>query len=127
MLVDVEVQDASATDFAGLVLSDGNYDADGLAARASELEFVRGFFAAGLPVAAIGDAARILVAADTVRGRQLTAAPDVRMELVRAGANWTDERVVVCEEGPSVLVTAQGRSDLPVFCRAFTWRFYPAV
>lgn len=124
MPVDVEVPDASATDFAGLVLPDGDYAGDGLRGQPGALAFVHAFFAAGLPVAAIGGAARVLVAANALRGRRLTAAPGLRTELTRAGANWADERVVVCELGRSVLVTARERADLPVFCRAFTRRFF---
>jgi len=128
MHVDVEVHDADATDFAGLVLPGGDC-AEEASARPSTSDgraeaFVRAFFAAGLPVAAIGGAARILAAADAVRGRQLTSAPSLRAELARAGASWADSPVVVCERRRSVLVTAQGRSDLPVFCRAFTQRFF---
>jgi protease I len=128
MHVDVEVLDATATDFVGLVLPDDDGAAEPSAQHSGDdggvVALVRAFFAAGLPVAAIGGAARILAAADTVCGRLVTSAPKLRAELARAGASWTGERVVVCERGRSVLVTAQDRSDLPVFCRAFTRRFF---
>jgi protease I len=123
MHIDVEVRDADAADFAGLVVPDG----DGIVEPGAQLAaaaFVRAFFAAGLPVAAIGGGQRILVAADAARGRQLTSAPGLRAELAQAGAHWINMRVVVCERGRSVLVTAQDPSDLPVFCQAFTRRFF---
>jgi protease I len=129
MHVDVEVAEADATEFAGLVLlSDGagaeEPDAQRYPAQPEIAGFVQAFFAVGLPVAAIGGAARVLVAADVARGRRLTSAPSLQTELVQAGADWTAERVVVCARRPSVLVTAQDRTDLPSFCQAFTRRFF---
>lgn len=123
MQVDVEVADADAADYAGLVVPDGDGTVEP-GAQSAAVAFVSAFFEAGLPVAVIGGAAHILAAADAVRGRELTSTPNLKGQLIQAGANWTDNRVVVCERGRSVLVTAQDQSDLPVFCQAFTRRFF---
>lgn len=124
MQPDVELPDADAAGFAGLVLAGGQYRAAGAGGQPGAVVFVRAFVKAGLPVAAIGGAAGILIAAGGVAGRRLTSAPSLRTELAAAGASWADERVVVCEQRPGVLVTAQDRSDLPAFCRAFTRSFF---
>lgn len=50
---DVQVQDASAASFAGLVLPGGIVHAEQLWVQPSAVGFVRDFFAAGLPVAAM--------------------------------------------------------------------------
>ncbi len=75
---------------------------------------------AGQPVAAICHAPWTLIEADAVRDRTLTSWPSLRTDLRNAGATWVDEQVVVCEKGPSVLVTSRRPQDLPAFCAAFT-------
>jgi protease I len=54
------------------------------------LEIVRHFDAARKPLAAICHGPQVLVAADVVRGRKLTAYPAVRPELLAAGAQWVE-------------------------------------
>ena len=73
MLVDVDVADANVADFAGLVLPGGAVNADQLRASPLALSLVRGFFAAGRPVAAICRAPSVLLEAGVVAG----AAPDL--------------------------------------------------
>jgi protease I len=121
--VDIHVADAAATDFCGLVLPGGLANADQLRANPAAVQFARGFFAAGLPVAAICRAPWVLTEAGVVPGRQLTSWPGIRTDLRNAGATWLDDHVVVCDQGPNVLVTGQDASDLPVFCQWFTRAF----
>jgi protease I len=74
--------------------------------------FVRSFFNAGKPVAAICHAPWTLVEADVVRGRTLTSWPSLQTDIRNAGGTWVDEEVHV-DQG---LVTSRGPDDLDAFC-----------
>lgn len=63
------------------------------------LSFVKAFFQAGKPVAAICHAPWILINAGVVEGRKMTSVPSVAQDLRNAGVNWVDEPVVV-DSGP---------------------------
>jgi protease I len=58
-----------------------------------------------------------------VRGRKLTSWPSVKTDLVNAGANWVDEEVVECSDGPNTLVSSRKPDDLPAFCNALVGAF----
>ncbi len=123
MPVDVQVMDATAASFAGLVLPGGIMNGDQLRSEPLAVGFVRDFFAAGLPVAAICQSSWLLIEADVVRHRRLTSWPSLRGELSNAGAIWVADHVVTCEDGPNALITCGGPGDLPTFCDTFTRRF----
>jgi deglycase len=110
--VDRTVQEASESDYDGLVLPGGVANPDFLRGDEDAVAFVRSFFEAGKPVAAICHAPWTLVEADVVRGRKLTSWPTLRTDIVNAGGNWVDEEVVV-DNG---LVTSRKPDDLPAFC-----------
>ncbi|MEJ2539123.1 MAG: type 1 glutamine amidotransferase [Gemmatimonadota bacterium] len=109
--VDVTLPDASASDFDALLLPGGQMNPDRLRTFSSAVNFVRDFFTAGKPVAAICHAPSLLIEAKVVEGRKLTSYPSIRTDLVNAGAEWVDEEVVV-DEG---LVTSRNPQDLPAF------------
>ncbi len=102
--------DASAYDW--LVLPGGAHSPDQLRVDDEALDFVRAFFDAGKPVAAICHAPWILIDAGVAEGRRLTSYKTIRTDLRNAGAEVVDEEVVV-DEG---LVTSRGPDDLPAFC-----------
>ncbi len=56
--------------------------------NARVLEIVRAFNDAGKPIAAICHGQQVLVAAGAVKGKQCTAYPAVKPDLVAAGAEW---------------------------------------
>ena len=76
--------------------------------------FVHDMDAAGKPVAAICHAGSMLVSAKMLRGRNATSFYSVRDDLEAAGANWSDEPVVM----DGNLITSRVPGDLPAFCRA---------
>lgn len=123
MQVDIQLADATAADFAGLVVPGGLEHAGQLRGDAQAVGFVRGFFAAGLPVAAMCHAPWVLMDAGVLPGRRVTSWPGIRSELRHAGATWVDDHVVVCDLGPNVMVTGRAQADLPAFCDLFTRRF----
>ena len=110
--VDVAVGEADASDFDGLVLPGGVANPDNLRTDSQAVDFVRAFFEAGKPVAAICHAPWTLIEAGVVDGRKLTSWPSLQTDLRNAGAEWVDEEVVV-DEG---LVTSRKPDDLDAFC-----------
>jgi len=110
------VGEASAGSFDGLVLPGGVANPDFLRMDPEAVAFVKGFFEAGRPVAAICHAPWTLIEADVVRGRVLTSWPSLRTDLRNAGATWVDEQVKVCDHAPSKLVTSRKPGDLKAFC-----------
>src|SRR5215211_8543458 len=110
--VNKTVEQVSADDYDGLVLPGGVANPDALRTRESAVRFVRSFFEAGKPVAAICHAPWTLVEADVVRNRTLTSWPSLQTDIRNAGGNWVDEEVVV----DGGLVTSRKPDDLDPFC-----------
>ena len=121
--VDDTVDGKSARDYHGLVLPGGVANPDYLRMQPAAVAFAKSFFDAGKPVAAICHAPWTLVEADVVRGRRMTSWPSLKTDLRNAGAEWVDEEVVVCENGPNVLVTSRKPDDLKAFCGEVVDRF----
>ena len=113
--VDETVADADASSYDALVLPGGVANPDALRMDDGAVAFVKAFFDAGKPVAAICHAPWTLVEADVVRGRRLTSWPSLRTDLRNAGADWVDEQVVVDRSGASTLVTSRNPGDLDAF------------
>jgi protease I len=110
--VDRTAKDADASDYDGLVLPGGVANPDFLRADEHAVKFVRAFFEAGKPVAAICHGPWTLVEADVVRGRTLTSWPSIKTDIKNAGGEWVDEEVHV----DAGLVTSRKPDDLPAFC-----------
>jgi protease I len=110
--VDRAVAEANPEDYDGLVLPGGVANPDFLRTDEDAVRFVRSFFEAGKPVAAICHAPWTLVEADVVRGRTLTSWPSLRTDIRNAGGEWVDEQVHT-DQG---LVTSRKPDDLPAFC-----------
>lgn len=109
--VDRTLDQASATDYDALMLPGGPLNPDQLRMNDSAVRFVRDFFDAAKPVAAICHGPWTLVEADVVKGRTVTSWPSLKTDLRNAGATWVDEEVVV-DQG---LVTSRNPHDLPAF------------
>jgi protease I len=116
--VDEVVGEASASSFGALVLPGGVANPDFLRTDDKAVAFVRAFFDAGRPVAAICHAPWTLVEADVVRGRTLTSWPSLQTDLRNAGATWVDEQVKIDDNGSNKLVTSRKPDDLKAFCEA---------
>ena len=117
--VDVTIDQADVSQFDGLVLPGGVANPDALRLDAGAVAFVRGFFEAGKPVAAICHAPWLLVEADVVRDRTVTSWPSLQTDLRNAGATWVDEEVVE----DANLVTSRKPDDLPAFCSSLVSKF----
>jgi protease I len=109
--VEFLLDEADPQDFDALLLPGGVANPDQLRMNPKAVEFVRGFFDAGKPVAAICHGPWTLIEAGAVKGRTMTSWPSIKTDLINAGANWVDEEVVV-DNG---LVTSRKPDDIPAF------------
>lgn len=107
---ELAIADADPDDYDALFIP-GGFSPDRLRADDRVVRFVRAF--ANRPIFAICHAPQLLLTADLVRGRTMTAWKTVRKELGFAGANVVDQEVVVDRN----LVTSRSPSDLDAFVR----------
>lgn len=112
--VDTRLQQARPEDFDALLLPGGVINPDALRIIPEAVAFVKAFFDAGKPVAAICHGPWTVIEADKARGRRMTSWPSLRTDLRNAGANWVDEETVV-DRG---LLTSRKPDDIPAFNRA---------
>ena len=109
--VDLQVSQAAAAGCDALVLPGGVVNADHLRVDKDAQNFTRGFFEQHKPVASICHGPWLLIDAGVILGRNVTSYHTLQTDLKNAGANWTDEEVVV-DQG---LVTSRNPDDLPAF------------
>lgn len=109
--VDRLTAEADASDYHALLIPGGVLNPDALRQDEDALKFVKDFFKAGKPVAAICHGPQVLISAEVVKGRTLTSTRPIKIDLENAGAIWQNEEVVV-DQG---LVTSRSPDDLPAF------------
>jgi protease I len=109
--VDRPIEEARAEDYDALLLPGGVMNPDKLRRNPAVQRFVRSFFNAGKPVAAICHGPWTLIDAGVVQGRTMTSYETIQTDLKNAGANWVDREVVV-DHG---LVTSRKPGDIPAF------------
>ena len=66
---------------------------------------------AGKTVAAICHAPWLLIEAGIVKGRDMTSYKSIKTDLINAGANWIDDKVVVSNG----IITSRNPGDLDAF------------
>ena len=79
--VDKSVKAVSASDYDGLVLPGGVANPDALRMDKDAVAFIKSFFTAGKPVAAICHAPWTLIEAGVVKGRTLTSWPSLKTDI----------------------------------------------
>ena len=117
--VDTTFAEASVSDYDGLVLPGGVANPDTLRTDADAVRFVKGFVAAGKPVAAICHAPWTLVEAGVLNGRRLTSWPSLQTDIRNAGGTWVDQEVV----SDSGIITSRKPDDIPAFSRTMIEQF----
>ena len=110
--VDKSLDAAKPGDYDALVLPGGVINPDALRLVPKAVDFVRSFVKDGKPIAAICHGPWMLINAGGVDHRKMTSWPSLQTDLRNAGAQWSDEAVVV-DNG---LVTSRKPDDLPQFC-----------
>jgi protease I len=109
--VDKDLNSANPDTYDALLLPGGVMNPDHLRIEPAAVRFVKSFFRAGKPIAAICHGPWLLVEADEVRGRKLTSWPSLQTDIRNAGGEWTDQEVVT-DRG---MVTSRKPADIPAF------------
>ncbi len=109
--VDVSLKSANPSNYDALLLPGGVMNPDHLRQDKQAVQFVKAFFEAHKPVAAICHGPWMLVEAGVVKGRTLTSWPSLQTDIRNAGGRWTDQQVVT-DQG---LVTSRKPDDIPAF------------
>lgn len=97
-----------------MLLIPGGGSPENLRINDEAVKFTRDFTATGKPVGAICHGAQLLISAEVLRGRKLTAVNKIRDDVRNAGGAYVDEPLVKDEN----LITSRVPDDLPVFNEA---------
>ena len=89
--VDLKLDRAQPQDFDALLLPGGVLNPDKLRMQKEAVAFVKAFFDAGKPVAAICHGPWTLVEAGVLGGKTLTSWPSLQTDIRNAGGTWVDE------------------------------------
>lgn len=111
--VELQLQQAHASDFDALLLPGGVMNPDKLRMDPKAVGFVKGFFDSDKPVAAICHGPWTIIETGAARGRKIASWPSIKTDLRNAGAEWIDKEVVVDRN----LVTSRKPDDIPAFNR----------
>lgn len=112
--VEMNIREANPQDFAALIIPGGVANPDRLRLSAESINFIRDFCSLQRPVAAICHGPWPLIDAGVVKGKHVTSWPSLQQDLMNAGAEWSDEPVVI----DGNLVTSRKPDDIPVFSQA---------
>jgi protease I len=111
--IDKSIDEVNVDEFDALLLP-GGHSPDSLRGDDRFVEFTRKFVASGKPVFAICHGPQLLISADAVRGKKMTAVKAIAIDLKNAGADFFDKEVVVDND---ILVSSRTPDDLPAFNR----------
>ena len=109
---DKSFDDVRPDEFDALLVPGGS-SPDYLRADKRAVEFTKAFAIADKPILAVCHGPQLLVSADAIKGRRLTAWQTIQDDLRRMGENVVDEEVVV----DGNLVTSRKPDDLDAFTR----------
>ncbi len=112
--VDMALNQARADQFDALLLPGGVMSPDKLRMDPTAVKFVKSFFDAGKPVAAICHGPWTILEAGAAHGRHMTSWPSLKTDLKNAGAQWVDQEAAV----DGNLVTSRKPDDIPAFNKA---------
>ena len=111
--IDKAIDEVSPDEFDALLLP-GGHSPDSLRGDDRFVTFTREFVNSGKPVFAICHGPQLLISADVIRGRKLTAVKPIVIDVKNAGAEFFDQEVVIDNDQ---LVTSRTPDDLPAFNR----------
>lgn len=111
---DYLLSDVEADDYDAVVLPGGVINSDRLRTNEAIKPFLTELDEADKIIAAICHAPWVLISADLVEGRTMTAYPSLRDDLKNAGAIWIDRSVVV----DGNLITSRHPGDIQEFSDA---------
>lgn len=111
--VDKTVDSVDANNYDALLLPGGVMNPDNLRMDAKAVAFVKVFFDAKKPVAAICHGPWTVIEAGAAKGRTMTSWPSLKTDIQNAGGSWVDQEAVV----DGNLVTSRNPKDIPAFNR----------
>jgi protease I len=120
--VDVPLNKARAQDFDALLLPGGVINPDSLRIIPEAMDFVRAFFDAGKPVAAICHGPWSIVEVGAAKGRKIASWPSLKTDIRNAGGEWMDQEVVTDRN----IVSSRKPDDIPAFNRGMIELFSQA-
>jgi len=100
-------------DYDAMIIPGGKGPAN-LRMHPESVDFVKRFFETGKTVAAICHGPQMLASADLLRGKNITGYHKIKEEMLEAGANFTDEPVII----DANLITSREPKDIPSFNKA---------
>ncbi|WP_342360598.1 type 1 glutamine amidotransferase domain-containing protein [Terrarubrum flagellatum] len=109
--VDKTIDQAKADDYDAIVIPGGQMNPDTLRGEPRAVALVRDFFDKGKVVAAICHGPWLLIDSGIAKGRKVTSFKTVKTDLMNAGAEWEDSKVVT-DKG---VVTSRTPDDLTAF------------
>lgn len=109
--VELQLQQAHASDFDALLLPGGVMNPDKLRIDEAAMSLVKQFLDSGRIVAAICHGPWLLAQANALGGRRATSYKSIRKDIENAGAYWVDEEVVT-DNG---IITSRSPGDLKAF------------
>ena len=112
--VELNVREADPHDFDALLLPGGETNPNLLRQSPESIAFIREFAREEKPIAAICHGPLALIDAGLAESTHLTSWPECEHDLRAAGAEWTDDPVVI----DGRLVTSRRPDDLPQFNEA---------
>jgi protease I len=117
--VDGAIDDVDPGEYDAVMIPGGVGNPDILRTSDAVVDFVRGMYEAGKPIAAICHGPWVLVEAGITRDHSVTSWPSPQADIRNAGRNWIDEEVVA-DEG---IVTSRKPDDIPAFNRKMIEEF----
>ncbi|OON63890.1 protease [Massilia sp. KIM] len=109
--VEMNLSEADPRDFDALLLPGGERNPAQLRKNPEAIAFVKTFDEQDKPIAAICHGPWLLIDAGLAMARHLTSWPAIQDDFRKAGAEWTDEEVVVDIK----LITSRSPDDIPAF------------
>ncbi|AMZ73817.1 MULTISPECIES: type 1 glutamine amidotransferase domain-containing protein [Pseudomonas] len=111
--IDLTFKAANVEQYDAVVLPGGVQNSDTIRIDTDAQKLVKGFEAAGKPIAVICHGGWLLVSSGLVKGKTMTSYKTLKDDLVNAGANWVDKEVV--KDG--TLISSRQPDDIPAFNR----------
>lgn len=107
---DITFDEANAADYDMLVIPGGG-SPENLRIDDRAVAFTKAFVESGKPVASICHGPQLLISAEVLNGRTVTAVNKIRDDIRNAGGNYVDEEVVV----DGNLISSRTPEDLDAF------------
>jgi protease I len=113
--VDKQIPMVSFEDYQGVLIPGGPLHSDELRMNSFVLDFIKQLFSSGKIVGAVSHGLQVLISANVIDGRQVTACSSLRADIRNAGGVWADQDVV----SDNGLITCRCEEDIEKFNKVF--------